>query len=252
MGELVRAGAEKRRPSAFWPIAGVVGPVFSTLFRYDIRGQLPQEGPFILAGNHISELDPVVVGYGVWKLGRLPRFMAKDSLWKIPALGSLLRATGQIPVARGRGGQASIDAAGERMAAGGGVIVYPEGTLTRDPALWPMRGKSGAVRMAAELGVPLIPFAHWGTQAVFARYAKAPTPRFRAPVTMSIGEPLDLSALVHDPKDRQVVQDASDALMRRISELLGEIRGETPPAELYDPAAIARAADGGKGGPASA
>lgn len=230
-----RAGSETRRPSAFWPLAAIAVPPLEALFRYELRGELPAEGPFILAGNHLSELDPLVVGYGVWRLGRAPHFMAKDSLWKIPGLGAALRATGQIPVVRGRGGQASIQAAGERLAEGGGVIVYPEGTLTREPALWPMRGKSGAVRMAAELGVPLIPFAHWGTQAVFGRYATRPTLRFRAPVTMSVGEPMDLSGLRDELHSRSAVQGATDELMRRVSGLLAEVRGGQPPAELYDP-----------------
>lgn len=236
MAEVERRGPEVRRPSMFWPIAGVVGPVVSTLFRTEVRGALPAEGPFILAVNHLSELDPVVVGYAVWRMGRAPRFMAKDSLWKIPVVGSILRGTGQIPVARGRGGQAAIEAARVRLAEGGGIIVYPEGTLTRDPALWPMQGKSGAVRMAAELGVPLIPFAHWGTQAVYARYAKRPTLRWRAPVTISIGEPMDLAALREGPRTRQTLGDATDDLMGRITGLLAEIRGEQPPAERYVPA----------------
>lgn len=227
--------SEKSRPSIFWPIAGVVVPSFSLLFDYEIEGELPAEGPFILAANHLSELDPVVFGRAVWKLGRKPRFMAKDSLWKIPVLGWLLRASGQIPVARGRGGQAAVDAAATLLESGGGVIVYPEGTLTREPGLWPMKGKSGAVRMAAELGIPLIPAAHWGTQAVFARYAKKPTLRFRAPVKVVIGKPMDLSALKHDPRDREIVAEASDRLMREITGLLEGIRGEKAPAELYDP-----------------
>ena len=232
---------ETSRPSIFWPLAGIVAPPFSLLFDYEIEGELPAEGPFVLAANHLSELDPLVLGLAVWKLGRTPRFMAKDSLWRIPGLGWLLRATGQIPVARGRGGQAAVDAAATLLERGGGVIVYPEGTLTREPGLWPMKGKSGAVRMAAELGIPLIPAAHWGTQAVLARYAKRPTLRFRAPVKVVIGAPMDLSALRGDPKDREIVAEASDRLMLEITGLLERIRGERAPAVLYDPTRANRA-----------
>lgn len=231
----MRANREKSRPSLFWPASWVVAPIFNVVFRYRIRGTLPVEGPFILAANHLSELDPVVMGHVVWKLGRAPRFMAKESLFRIPVIGRVLTALGQIPVARQGGGQAAIEAAGKLIDVGGGVIVYPEGTLTREPNLWPMRGKGGAVRMAAEHGIPLIPAAHWGTQAVFARYAKRPKLRFRTPIDVVIDAPFDVSALQRDPGNRQLERDLTDALMRRITELQAELRGEVPPAELYSP-----------------
>lgn len=228
------SSGERRKPSIFWLIYLLVAPLFSVLFKYEIRGKLPQQGPFVLAGNHLSELDPVVIGYGVWKMGRIPRFMAKDSLFRIPVLKWLLNASGQIPVKRGRGGGEAVEAAERLMETGGGVIIYPEGTLTREPQLWPMRGKSGAVRLAAAHNIPLIPFAHWGTQAVYGRYAKRPTFRFRTPIIINVGEPMNLNELVHDAKDRVVVQEASDRLMEHIVELQAELRpGETPPEELY-------------------
>lgn len=229
-----RGSGERSKPSIFWLIYLMVAPLFSILFKYEIRGKLPQNGPFVLAGNHLSELDPVVIGYGVWKMGRIPRFMAKDSLFRVPVLKWLLNASGQIPVKRGRGGGEAVEAAERLMETGGGVIIYPEGTLTREPQLWPMRGKSGAVRLAAAHNIPLVPFAHWGTQAVYGRYAKRPTLRFRTPIVINVGEPMDLGELELDAKDRRIVQEASDRLMERIVELQAELRpGETPPEELY-------------------
>lgn len=238
-----RPSAEKRRPSMFWLLAVLILPVWSLMVRYRFtpRSALPQTGPFILAPNHYSEIDPIVMGAGVWHLGRLPRFMAKASLFKVPVLGWLLRSSGQIPVERagaGRGGASAnpMGAAGELIEREAGVIVYPEGTLTRDPELWPMRGKSGAVRLALESGIPLIPVAHWGTQRLMPRYGKRIRPFPRKTIHISVGEPIDLSAFAGKPLDARTVAAATDLLMVKITELLAELRGETPPDERWDPA----------------
>ena len=97
-----RSSAEKRRPSMFWVLATLILPLWSCMVRYRFTtdSKLPSTGPFILSPNHYSEIDPIVVGAGVWHLGRLPRFMAKASLFKVPVLGWLLRSTGQVPVER--------------------------------------------------------------------------------------------------------------------------------------------------------
>ena len=116
------------------------------------------------------------------------------------------------------------------------VIVYPEGSLTRDPDLWPMRGKTGAVRIALERGIPLVPAAHWGTQAILPRYGKKLSLFPRKTVDVIIGEPLDLSAYADKPLDSANLSAATTELMDAIAALLGELRGETPPAERWDPA----------------
>ena len=136
--------------------------------------KLPATGAFVLAPNHYSDIDPVIMGWSMWKLGRAPRFLAKASLFAVPVVGAVLRGTGQIPVERRlrRAAASRSTAAHELVDDGHAVIIYPEGTLTRDPDLWPMRGKTGAVRMALEHGSPLIPVAHWGTQEVMPRYSK--------------------------------------------------------------------------------
>ena len=83
-----------------------------------------------------------------------------------------------------------------RSAAGECVVVYPEGTITRDPDLWPMAGKSGAARIALATGCPVIPIGQWGAQDLLAPYAKKPDLFPRKPVTMKVGDPVDLSDLV--------------------------------------------------------
>ena len=167
-----RSGA----PIRWRVIAALVLPPFHAMVKLRIRpgSHLPEKGPFILAPNHYSEIDPIVMGVVVWKLTRVPRFLAKASLFRVPALGWLLRFTGQIPVEREAGAKLGepLQAAARLVEKGQGVIVYPEGTLTQDPDYWPMQGKSGAVRMALEQDIPLYPAAHWGTHHWMGRYAR--------------------------------------------------------------------------------
>ena len=152
-----RASREKTRPSIFWVLAGIVVPVVGLLARIEIVGgeKLPRKGAYVLAPNHYSEIDPLIVAVAVWRLGRAPRFMAKESLFRVPVLGWALRATGMVPVARAStssGAAQTIEASRRLVDEGRGVIVYPEGTLTRDPDMWPMRGKTGAARLALAAG----------------------------------------------------------------------------------------------------
>ena len=237
-----RQSPEKRRPSVFWLLASLVLPIWSLMVRYRFTpaSKLPATGPYILAPNHYSEIDPVAVGGAVWHLGRLPRFMAKASLFKVPGVGWLLQASGQIPVDRAGGTRngakaSAMGAAGEVIERDAGVIVYPEGSLTRDPDLWPMRGKSGAVRLALESGIPLIPVAHWGTQHLMPRYGKRIRPFPRKTIEVSVGEPVDLSAFAGKPVDQKTVAQATELLMTKITELLADLRDETPPQERWDP-----------------
>ncbi|MDO5053575.1 MAG: lysophospholipid acyltransferase family protein [Pseudoclavibacter sp.] len=225
--------SERRRPSIFWLLAGLARPLTSIVWKYEIEGELPQEGPFILAPNHTSEADPVAVGVAVWRLGRLPRFMAKDSLFRIPVVGALLRMSGQIPVSRDprKGNRQAMDAASLLIRTGRGVIIYPEGTLTRDPEGWPMRGKTGAVRLALAGRIPIYPCAHTGAERTLPPYGRFRL-TWRSPLRIRVGEPLDLSAYEgRDPSQREL-QEASDLLMRRITELLVPLREGTPPPAL--------------------
>lgn len=236
-----RSSAEQRRPSVFWILAGVVLPLWSLMVRYRFtrESSLPKTGPFILSPNHYSEIDPIAMGAAVWHLGRLPRFMAKASLFKVPVLGWLLTRSGQIPVersGRSRGGSGNpLGEASELIQREAGVIVYPEGSLTRDPDLWPMRGKGGAVRLALESGMPLIPVAHWGTQKLMPRYAKKIHPFPRKTIHVAVGEPLDLSQFAGRTLDQRTVAAATELLMTEITRLLAELRGESAPAERWDP-----------------
>lgn len=235
------ASTEKTRPSFFWVLAPIAAPLIALVVKLEIRGaeKLPREGAFVLAPNHYSEFDPLAVALAVWKMGRAPRFMAKESLFRVPVLGWVLRSTGMVPVAR----QSSAAAVRQTLAAseqlvenGRGVIVYPEGTLTRDPDLWPMRGKTGAVRLALEGDIPLLPLAQWGVQAVLPRYGTLRLWPLRRPVTVIVGDPVDLDAYRGRQTQPAVLIEATDVVMADISQLLAELRGEPAPATRWNPA----------------
>lgn len=198
---------------------------------------MPRAGALVLAPNHYSEIDPLVIGAAAWKLGRAPRFLAKASLFRVPVVGWMLRSSGQIPVERaGTRSHSAVRAAEELVEKGRMVVVYPEGSLTRDPALWPMRGKSGAVRIALERDIPLIPIAHWGTQHLMPRYGKKLSVFPRKHIEVAIGEPIDLSAYRGKRLDQTLLNAATAELMDSIAELLAELRDEPAPPERWNPA----------------
>lgn len=232
-------GAERSKPSIYWLLSSIAVPPFSALVKLRIlHGErLPQQGPFILSPNHDSEFDPLVMGVAVWRLGRQPRFMAKGSLFTIPVVGWLLTKAGQIPVERegSARGMDPVSAAAQLVELGQGVVVYPEGSLTRDPALWPMRGRTGAVRIALTHHLPIIPAAHWGTQKVMPRYGKLSLFPLRKRVDVAIGDPVDLSAFAGRPLDSKTLNEATEVVMQAITALCEELRGAKAPAERWDP-----------------
>lgn len=240
MGDQTPRSPVRRQAEFRWrTIAFLVLPIFGMMVKLRIKpgSTLPPEGPFILSPNHYSEIDPIVMGVVVWKLRRTPRFLAKSSLFRVPALGWLLRFTGQIPVEREAGGKLGepLKAAALLAERGQGVIVYPEGTLTKDPELWPMKGKSGAVRMALEQGIPLYPAAHWGTQNWMGHYAKKIRVFPRTTIDAVVGPPFDLTKYQGKPLTRDVLEKATTELMNEVARLLADLRGEPQPVELLDP-----------------
>lgn len=225
----------------FWPLAAIAIPVTGWFAKIEITGQehLPVEGPYVLAPNHYSEFDPLVLAVATWRLGRAPRFMAKESLFRVPVLGWALRATGMVPVARSSSAAAAkqtLEQSESLVEHGRGVIVYPEGTLTRDPDMWPMRGKTGAVRLAIAGDIPVIPVATWGVDQIMPRYGKLSFWPPRKRVQVRLGPASDLSAFRAASGSAKLVA-ATDVVMADVAALLGELRGLTPPAERWNPAA---------------
>ncbi|WP_232819115.1 1-acyl-sn-glycerol-3-phosphate acyltransferase [Homoserinimonas sp. OAct 916] len=231
--------SEKSRPSFFWPIAAIVLPIMNVIARYTIiDGQkLPKTGSYVLTPNHYSEIDPLVIGLVSWRLGRAPRFMTKASLFEVPVLGWLLSKTGQIPVVRAGSGRHNqpVQAAIRLVDRGQCVVVYPEGSLTRDPDMWPMRGKTGAARLALQHDIPVIPIAHWGTQQIMARYSKKISFFPRKHVTIKIGDPVDLSDFKGRSMDSATMNEATTRIMDAITAQLVDLRGEPAPELRWNP-----------------
>jgi 1-acyl-sn-glycerol-3-phosphate acyltransferase len=218
-------------------LAGIIIPALLVLGRYTFRNaeKIPARGAFILTPNHYSDFDPLVAAYAVWKHGRVPRYLAKASLFKVPVLGAAMRATGQIPVDRAVGGQDPLNSAARFLKDEFALIIYPEGTLTRDPDLWPMRGKFGAARLALHYDVPVIPMATWGAQRVLPRWSRKISVFPRKPIEVIFGDPVDLSRWKGKYTDQVALAEATLAIMQAITALVEELRGETAPAERWDP-----------------
>ncbi|GAA1708149.1 lysophospholipid acyltransferase family protein [Isoptericola hypogeus] len=223
---------------AYRAVARVVRPLMFALVRYDWDGgaeNLPRTGGFIAAANHVTELDAVTLAHYLFDHGFEPRILAKRGLFTAPLVGSVLRATRMIPVDRGTAAAArSLEAAAEQLGDGACVTVLPEGTLTRDPDLWPMEGKTGLARMALTSRLPVVPVAQWGAHRVLPRYGRLPRPFPRKRVTIVAGPPVDLSDLYDRPLDTQVLREATNRVMDAITAQLAQIRAEQAPAARFD------------------
>lgn len=197
--------------------------------------KLPPSGGVILVANHASHFDPLVVAHYIFGNGRWPQFLAKASLWKVPVMGPFLRKLHQIPVERGSvEAVRSLDVLVDAVQRGGAVLIYPEGTTTREPGLWPMRGKTGAARLALATGAPVVPIANWGAYKIFDPRTGRLHLGIRVPVTVVAGDPVDLSRWQGAQPTRAVLEEMTEAIMLDVRDLLAGVRGEQPPA-LYDP-----------------
>ncbi|MGW0503651.1 lysophospholipid acyltransferase family protein [Micromonospora sp. NPDC003241] len=223
-----------RRRLGFWRRFAVVlvKPVVTVWTRRTWRGMehLPQDGPVIIVANHISHADPLVSAHFVYDAGRWPQFLGKASVFKVPVVGWILQRCRQIPVERGSVDAAkSLEALVKALSEGAAVIIYPEGTTSREPDLWPMKGKTGAARLALTTGAPVVPVAMWGPEQIFDPRRARLNPRPRIPVSVVAGPPVDLSRWAGAAPSRAVLEEMTDVIMLRVRDLLAEIRGGTPP-----------------------
>lgn len=226
-----------RANGAYRTVAAVVRPFLRATTRRDWRGtdSLRREGGFIVAANHATEIDPLTSAHVLYNNGIAPRILAKAGLFKVPVLGAILRATGQIAVDRGSARAAeALDGAVRALDEGEVVLVFPEGTLTRDPDLWPMAGKTGVARLALASRAPVIPLAQWGATDLLPRYSKRLRPFPRARVHALVGQPVRLDDLYDRPRDAAVLREATERVLDAITELLEQLRGETAPTPRFD------------------
>lgn len=229
-----------RRKIGFWYrlAAVLLKPLLVVLFKRDWRGveNIPETGGFLTVVNHNSYLDPLSYAHFQYNTGRVPRFLAKSGLFTHGILGRVMRGTGQIPVFReSTNAVGAFRAAVEAINRGECVAFYPEGTLTRDPDLWPMEGKTGAARVALLTRAPVIPVAQWGAHAAMPPYAKSKRLRLFPRKTLAVvaGPPVDLSEFYDQEPSTEVLRAATETIMDAITALLADLRGEPAPTERY-------------------
>lgn len=222
-----------------WSLAiAIVKPLLVTFTRHSWTDgeKIPAQGGVVVAANHVSHLDPLTYAHLLHDHGRLPRYLAKAALFDVFFVGTILRATGQIPVYReSADASRALSAAVESVEKGRLVFVYPEGTLTRQPELWPMTGKTGAAHISLLSGAPVVPIAQWGAQNILYPYASKPKLLPPQRVYAKVGDPVDLDDLRGKEITPQLLLEATDRIMDAITALLEDIRGESAPAERFDP-----------------
>jgi 1-acyl-sn-glycerol-3-phosphate acyltransferase len=209
-----------------------VKPVLTVLTRRDWSGMehVPQTGGVILVASHISHADPLVYAHFIYDAGRWPQFLAKQSLFEVKVFGSVLRHVRQIPVRRGTvDAVKALEAAITAIKAGDGVIIYPEGTTTKEPDLWPMRGKTGAARLALLTGAPVVPLVTWGPERVFDPRTAKLRLRLRMPVTVVAGPAVDLSRWAGSAPTKAVLDEMTETIMLRLRDMIAEVRGAAAP-----------------------
>ena len=220
-------------------VVSILNAVMRPLTRRDWRNQhkVPKTGGVVFAVNHISNVDPLAVGQYLAYSGRWPRYLAKASLFAIPVLGSILRACGQIPVEReSRAAGQALGSAIAAVEAGRAVTIYPEGTITGDPDLWPMEAKSGAARIAMQTRCPVVPIGQWGAQEImYGKKVHVPRLLPRKTLRLTTGDPVPLDDLRASPMTSAVLTEATSRIMDAITALVAELRQQSPPEVRYDP-----------------
>ena len=227
-----------------WSLAVVlVKPTLLTATKHEwIDGEkIPAEGGCVIAMNHVSHIDPLTLAWLVYEHGRLIQYLTKDALFEVPVLKYIVRDARMIPVSRLTTDAAkAFEAACVSVRDGGCVGVYPEGTITKDPTGWPMRGKTGAARIALETGCPVIPIGQWGAQEILPPYSTKPHLFPRRTARYKVGDPVELTDLYERVQQGErltndLLHEATDRIMDAITALVAELRGEQPPAERFDP-----------------
>jgi 1-acyl-sn-glycerol-3-phosphate acyltransferase len=238
----MRAGGDPvtaRRRVGFWYrlIIVLAKPLLRLLTRRQWRGMdnLPLDGGIIVAANHVSEIDPFAVGEFLLDNGRVPRFLAKAELFRKAPVKWILKGAEQIPVSRNSvDASLALDPAVAALRRGECVLIYPEGSATRDPKMWPMKARTGVARLALLSGAPVIPVAQWGPEQLLPYKARRPRLFPRPTFEVLAGPPVDLSAFTGKPLTAELLRATTDTIMWRVTKQLAELRGETPPDRFFD------------------
>lgn len=228
------------KPKAgFWIRACVMilypldGLLFRIRWRHLDRMPAPETGGVIVAINHVSNIDTVLMARLVWQTGRVPRFLVKSGLFDMAVVGTIMRGAKQIPVYRGTSDAAnSLRDAVDAVRQGEAVIFYPEGTITKDPEQWPMQGKTGIARLVLQSpDTPVVPVGQWGAQQ---RRGMPWWKRLgRRPAAASVGEPLDLSRFRGKEPSAEALREITDTIMDAVRVQVAEVRGEPAPVSFF-------------------
>lgn len=206
--------------------------LYKIRWRHLDRVTPPSEGGVIIAINHISHIDTILMARFVWQSGRVPRFMIKSNLFQKPITGPVFRGAKQIPVHRGTTDAASsLRDAVTALKDGEAIVIYPEGTITKDPTGWPMLGKTGIARLwLLAPDTPVIPVGQWGAQT-----AKITPMRLirRRTSLVSVGEPVDLERFRGAEPTSATLREITDAIMSAVRDEVAVLRGEPAPTEFF-------------------
>lgn len=193
--------------------------LFATYFRwrYFNPERVPLTGPVILASNHASFIDPPLVGAA---LHRGLSYLARDTLFRFPGVGWLLRAWDAVPVDREGGGAAGLRKILDALQSGRATIVFPEGTRTRNGSL--QKARTGIGLLVLKSDAPVVPVRVFGTYAAYGRHQRLPRP---AAVAVKYGQPMMFEGLRTEarscPKARlkEIYQEVTDQIMAAIASL---------------------------------
>ena len=193
--------------------------VYATYFRWNVfdAENVPLKGGVILASNHASFLDPPLVGAG---LPRDINYLARESLFRFPGIGALLRSWNSVPVDRDGGGGKGLKIILDRLLAGGGIILFPEGTRTKDGNLLPARSGIGLIVIKST--APVVPVRVFGTFAAYGRHVTFPRPH---PIAVKYGRPMKFEALRAEaktcskPRLKEIYQQIADEIMAAIAKI---------------------------------
>lgn len=201
------------------PGAAVVGWLVRLLLgRSRVEGldNVPRQGPFILASNHLSLADPPIIGWAAgYRTGRVIHFMAKEEMRRWPILGWLATQSAVFFVRRGEADRAAHRVALELLAAGRPIGLFPEGTRSRDGVL--ASAQSGVALLAMRSGVPIVPVGISGTERIFPGSSRMP---HRTRITVRIGRPFSLTHQPAGRLDRALLAEQTERVMGEIATLL--------------------------------
>ena len=196
-------------------------------WRFEGWEYVEQDGPLLVACNHIGYIDSLTIANMLWYVNRRPRFLGKAEMFEQPGLGWALRRVRTIPVARGTGSTAPLEAARTALQRDETVVIYPEGTVTKREDGLPQRAKAGLGWLAITSNVPVTPIAGWGTQPIWQKSGPGSL-RPGRPIWLKAGPPIDFSRYQGQEEDPRALRAVVDEMMERLTEMTAELKADYP------------------------